>query len=285
MKKLYFSLFCLISFVFYGQTPILTAIVEGHCGGGSKALEIYANGEVDFSLYSLQNQKDGKTTWENTQVLTAFGTVTDGFIYITKDANLTTFNAEFPSVSNANILVSNVIDLNGDDRIRIIEISTTTVIDQYGVEGVDGSGESWEYKHSYAKRIDGTGPDGGFIESNWLIPGKETLHGEGSCHGGPPTIETIMGGMGNFNEGTAAVNRNEIPNFSMYPNPIVNGILKISTLSNSHKKVQIYNVLGKQILSDTITNDELNVSKLMAGIYIIKVIEDGKTTTRKFVIK
>ena len=284
MKKLYFSLFCLISFVFYGQTPILTAIVDGECGGGPKVLEIYATGEVDFSLYSLQNQKDGKTTWENTQVLTALGTVTDGFVYITKDANLTKFNAEFPSLSAANILVSNVIDLNGDDRIRIIEISTTTVIDQYGVEGVDGSGESWEYKHSYVKRIDGTGPDGGFVEANWLIPGKETLHGEGSCHGGS-TIESIMGGMGNFNEGTAAVNRNEIPNFSMYPNPIANGILKISTLSNSQKKVQIYNVLGKKVLSDTITNDELNVSKLSSGIYILKIQEEGKTATRKLVIK
>ena len=284
MKKLYFSLFCLISFVFYGQTPILTAIVDGDCGGAPKVLEIYASGEVDFSLYSLENQKNGEDTWKNTQVLTTLGTVTDGYVYITKDANLTKFNEEFPSLSTANILVSNVIDLDGNDRIRIIENSTTTVIDQYGVEGVDGKDESWEYKDSYAKRIDGTGPDGGFVEANWARPGKDGLKDEGTCHGGS-TIESIMGGIGNFNEGTAAVNRNEIPNFSIYPNPIANGILKISTLSNSQKKVQIYNVLGKQVLSDTITNDELNVSKLMAGIYIIKVIEDGKTTTRKFVVK
>jgi len=284
MKKLYFSLFCLISFVFYGQTPILTAIVDGDCGGAPKVLEIYASGEVDFSLYSLQNQKNGEDTWKNTQILTTFGTVTDGYVYITKDANLTKFNDEFPSLSTANILISNVIDLNGDDRIRIIEISTTTVIDQYGVEGVDGSGEAWEYKDSYAKRIDGTGPDGGFIEANWAGPGEEGLEDEGTCNG-ESTIESFMGGIGNFNEGTAAVNRNEIQNISIYPNPIANGILKIITLSKSHKNVQIYNVLGKQVLSDTITSDELNVSKLKAGIYIIKVIEDGKSTSRKFVIK
>ena len=284
MKKLYFLLFCLISFVFYGQTPILTAIVDGDCGGDPKVLEIYASGEVNFALYSLQNRKNGDNTWGNTLVLTALGTVTNGYVYITKDANLTKFNAEFPSLAAANILVSNAIDLNGYDRIRIIENSTTTVIDQYGFDDVDGSGTSWEYKDSYAKRIDGTGPDGGFIEANWTRPGKDGLKDEGTCNGGS-TIESIMGGIGNFNEGTAAVNRNEIINFSMYPNPVANGILKINTLSNLQKQVQIFDVLGKQVFSKMIRNEELNISKLKTGLYILKVIEDGKSTTRKLVIK
>jgi hypothetical protein len=285
MKNICLLIICFNSLVSLGQTPILTAIVDGDCSGDPKVLEIYANAEVDFSLYSLQNQKNGDNTWGNTQTLTALGTVTDGFAYITKNTNLSTFNTEFPSLSSANILVSNVIDLNGNDRIRIIANSTSIVIDQYGVEGVDGTGESWEYKDSYAKRIDGTGPDGGFVEANWIIAGKDALKGKGSCHGGPPTIESIMGGIGIFNEATAVVYRNEIPDFSMYPNPIGNGILKINTLSNSQKQIQIFNILGKQLLSKTITNEELNVSKLKAGMYILKVIEDGKTAIRKLVIK
>lgn len=199
MKKLYFLLLTvLITTASFGQTPIITAIVDGDCSGGTpKLLEIYALGTVDFSLYSIENQTNANTTWGSTQDLSTLGTVTDGFVYVTASSDFTFLTPNFPSIGSSPVLVSSTMNLNGDDRIRIIETATTTVIDQYGVENVDGSGQSWEYTDSYAKRNNTTGPDGGFIESNWTIAGAAALDNEGTCQSGN-TFESIMGGIATF---------------------------------------------------------------------------------------
>ena len=202
MKKIYFLFTFLIASVSFAQSPIITAIIDGDCSGGTpKLLEIYADGTVDFTLYSLENQTNANTgAFGNALDLSALGTVTDDFVYITTSSDFTILSTEFPSVTfveNSNTLVSNVMNLNGDDRIRIIETSSTTVIDQYGVSDVDGTGTTWEYLDSYAKRLDGTGPDGGFTEANWDIPGASTIDGGGTCQGGS-SFESMMGGIGTY---------------------------------------------------------------------------------------
>lgn len=196
MKKICL-LFCfLISIGAMAQTPIITAIVDGDCTGGTpKMLEIYANGTVDFSLYALENQTNANTSWGVNTPLTSFGIVTDDFVYVSTAADLTILNQEFPSTVGKQVLVSSVINLNGDDRIRIVQ--GITVIDQFGVSGVDGSATTWETTDSYAKRLDGTGPDGGFTEANWNIPGPASLDLQGVCQGGT-AFETLMGGIGTF---------------------------------------------------------------------------------------
>ncbi|GGH35972.1 hypothetical protein IA57_06935 [Mangrovimonas yunxiaonensis] len=197
MKKLYFLFTFLIGLGAFAQSPIITTIVDGDCSGGNpKLLEIYADGAVDFSLYSLENQTNANTTWGNTEDLSSLGTVVDDFVYITTSGSADAIISDFPSLASANVLISNTINVNGDDRIRIIETATTTVIDQYGAEGVDGSGQSWEYADSYATRINGSGPDGGFIASNWNFGGAGALDGLGICQGGTDTFETLIGGVG-----------------------------------------------------------------------------------------
>lgn len=77
----------------------------------------------------------------------------------------------------------------------------------------------------------------------------------------------------------------EIKGLAIYPNPVSNGILKITTFENAKKTVQIFDVLGKQVLSRVIHLQPLNISMLNSGIYIIKVFEKGKVATRKLVVK
>ncbi len=77
----------------------------------------------------------------------------------------------------------------------------------------------------------------------------------------------------------------EIENFKMYPNPVTNGVIRINTLDNAQKSIQIFDILGKKVFSKLIINEELNISKLNSGVYILKVFENGKTATRKLVIK
>ena len=71
----------------------------------------------------------------------------------------------------------------------------------------------------------------------------------------------------------------------VYPNPVTNGNLYITTDNNDTKSVVVYDVLGKQVMKATVTNQPLNVANLNSGVYMVKITEDGKTATRKLVIR
>lgn len=88
-----------------------------------------------------------------------------------------------------------------------------------------------------------------------------------------------------FNNCSLSVNQNSISGLNVYPNPVVNGNLFITSESNEAKQVTIFDVLGKVVINATITNQPLNVNALNKGIYILKIAENGKTATRKLVIK
>ena len=49
----------------------------------------------------------------------------------------------------------------------------------------------------------------------------------------------------------------------------------------------IFNVLGKQVLNTRFSGSKstIDVSTINAGIYILKVTEEGKTATKKLVIR
>ena len=192
MKKIYTLLVVVLAaFTAYNQTPILTMISDGDCAGGTpKVVEIYAQGAVDFSLYSLEIQTNGNTNWVSTENLTALGTVTDDFVYLYGSAAAAIFATEYPSALNT-YGAGGCVNFNGDDRIRIIEDATGNVIDQYGEEGIDGTGIFWEYKDGYSKRVDATGPDGAFVQVNWEY-NNGVLNNEGTCQGGS-SFESILG--------------------------------------------------------------------------------------------
>lgn len=80
------------------------------------------------------------------------------------------------------------------------------------------------------------------------------------------------------------VKENNIAGLKVYPNPVTNGKLFITSDANVEKTVAIYDVLGKQVVNTTAT-DFVNVSNLKGGVYIVKITEEGKTATRKLVIK
>lgn len=77
----------------------------------------------------------------------------------------------------------------------------------------------------------------------------------------------------------------EIVDLSIYPNPVSNGKIYITTKKNSGLNIEIYDVLGKKILSASIFGKELNISKLTAGIYILKIKEGTSSATRKLVVR
>jgi hypothetical protein len=71
----------------------------------------------------------------------------------------------------------------------------------------------------------------------------------------------------------------------MYPNPLKGNTLYFTSTANADMSVQIYDVLGKEVVNSKVMNNTVNVSGLNAGVYMVKVTEEGKTATRKLVIQ
>jgi Secretion system C-terminal sorting domain len=76
-----------------------------------------------------------------------------------------------------------------------------------------------------------------------------------------------------------------IEGFNLYPNPVSNGKVYITSKNDLDKEIQIFDILGKKVLQTTLSSKELNVSNLSPGVYIIKIKEEDASTTRKLIIR
>ncbi len=76
--------------------------------------------------------------------------------------------------------------------------------------------------------------------------------------------------------------------FALYPNPVIdNSQLTIKGLTTSNASVSIHNMLGKEVINSTITNNTVDVSSLTTGIYIVKILEanSNKSILKKLIVK
>ncbi|MUH34259.1 T9SS C-terminal target domain-containing protein [Zobellia amurskyensis] len=77
----------------------------------------------------------------------------------------------------------------------------------------------------------------------------------------------------------------EIPGFKLYPNPAFNDVVNVITRDNQLKQVKVYDVFGKIVLTEQISKSNLNISRLVPGVYVLQVTENKKTSNRKLVVK
>ncbi|KIC01243.1 hypothetical protein OA88_14895 [Flavobacterium sp. JRM] len=78
---------------------------------------------------------------------------------------------------------------------------------------------------------------------------------------------------------------NTIEGFVIYPNPVKDGKVYVQTASTSKKNIRISDMSGKIVFTVQTENKELNIHSLPTGVYIIKVEQDGNTSTQKFIVE
>ena len=100
--------------------------------------------------------------------------------------------------------------------------------------------------------------------------------------GGNFSIDNVVI-TGNIN--TLSTNSNQIEGLKMYPNPLKGNTLFLTSAANADMSVQIFDLLGKEVTKANVINNTINVANLQAGIYVVKITEEGKTATRKLVIQ
>ncbi|TJY37965.1 T9SS type A sorting domain-containing protein [Pontimicrobium aquaticum] len=88
------------------------------------------------------------------------------------------------------------------------------------------------------------------------------------------------------NDGIAAKkNIENIEGLTIFPNPVNNGKVYISTKHNLTKNIEIFDVLGKKVISQVLYGKELKIQDLNPGVYILKIKEGKFSATRKLVVR
>ncbi|WP_033959903.1 T9SS type A sorting domain-containing protein [Psychroserpens jangbogonensis] len=73
--------------------------------------------------------------------------------------------------------------------------------------------------------------------------------------------------------------------FKVYPNPTSLGFVNIASAKNDTISVAVYDILGKEVINETLNNNRLDVSTLNTGVYIMKVTQNNASVTKKLIIK
>ena len=105
------------------------------------------------------------------------GVYTDEFVYIvnSSSASIAAFESIFGTTGDfANVITSGLVTGTGNDRFSLVaaggDLSGT-------LDAIGNPGGSNIYQDSFLYRLDGTGPDGGFVEDNFFGPGNNALDG------------------------------------------------------------------------------------------------------------
>ena len=88
-----------------------------------------------------------------------------------------------------------------------------------------------------------------------------------------------------FDASGLSVNENEITDLVVYPNPVEDNFVTIQSQLEGLREIQIYNIVGKRVLNIRTAENQLDVSSLNSGIYMLKVSINGQSSTSKLVIK
>lgn len=107
--------------------------------------------------------------------------------------------------------------------------------------------------------------------------------GENTVSVPSPSIYFVARSLADINLSSSSFDN--INGLTMYPNPVSGNILYLTSTANAAMSVQIFDLLGKEVLQSNVVNNAVNVSGLNAGVYMVKVTEEGKTATRKLVIQ
>uniref|UniRef100_UPI002621AA16 T9SS type A sorting domain-containing protein n=1 Tax=uncultured Psychroserpens sp. TaxID=255436 RepID=UPI002621AA16 len=156
---------------------VLTAIYDGDLTGGKpKGVELYVLHDIpDLSIYGLGSANNGNASSGVEYTFPADEATEGTYIYVTTDAE--DFNTWFGF--DPTYVEGTATNINGDDAIELFK--NGNVIDTYGVVGVNGDNEAWDYTDSWAYRNTSTGPDGTtYVEASWTYGGREAWDGETS---------------------------------------------------------------------------------------------------------
>ncbi len=214
-------------------------------------VEIYNTdaSSIDISGYILADGNSDRHVFPASTVIPA-----GGFIVVFGGGTPTGFSVLTQTASTGALGLNN----GGDSVILKDDVGTVLITESYGSEG--GNNQSLGREPDFS---------GAFVQHSTITNADPYFS---------PGAENVGSSL--------SVVKNDIEGFAIYPNPVNNGEFMMNSLSNMERSVQIYDLLGKQVYAkNVLPNETVKVMNLNSGVYILKVIEEGKTASRKLVIQ
>ncbi|HBC03341.1 MAG TPA: hypothetical protein DC015_03875, partial [Aequorivita sp.] len=199
------------------------------------------------------------------------------------------------SASSADDKVAWYENLDGQGNFGAQKIISTNANYNRSVfsEDVDGDGDMDVLSISndpnyitWFENLDGQGNFGDqqIVTSNVIYPTSvyaADMDGDGdmdvlSTSGGDDKIAWYE------NLGPLSVAENNLDEFIIYPNP-TSGVLRIGS-AKEIVKLEIYNQLGQLVLENE-RQDTIDVSKIISGLYFLKIYDETKNIILKKVVK
>ena len=109
------------------------------------------------------------------------------------------------------------------------------------------------------------------LGSNW---------GEGTATYGSGDIGT-PGAMNDYTLSIADFNNGSL---KVYPNPTDLGYVNIISANGQSVDVKVFDILGKLVKNETVSS-QLDISNLTSGMYIMNISQNGKSVTKKLIVK
>jgi len=103
---------------------------------------------------------------------------------------------------------------------------------------------------------------GNSSSSNWTSIANVNIYGIPDCEGSTSIYNNSL----------------EDQDLTLYPVPVTNGILTISSTSKRLGIIKVYNLAGQQVLTtngNRLHSKQVNVSQLVKGVYFMKIEEIG----------
>lgn len=86
-------------------------------------------------------------------------------------------------------------------------------------------------------------------------------------------------------EGLLNIDSIDEKQFTILPNPAENGYVDIFSKIDGVRSIRIYDVLGNELMWTELIQDRLDISYLNSGIYILKISQNGRSATKKLIVR
>lgn len=245
-------------------------------GASGKAIHLIANANIaDLSEYGLGSANNGGGTDGQEYTFPVQSVNSGDHILLVRDLTamenyLTTAGYNLWDVVLEDI-GGGAANGNGNDAVELFK--NGAVVETFGdINDGNSSANGWDYEDSWAYKdvLGSTWPNG------WI-------YGDANCTDDTATTfdSTCVYPF------VASLSNNLISarELSIFPNPVTNGIVNINSTLTGKKSVELYDLLGRNVIKTIIDGTTLDVNKLRTGVYLMKITIENKTATQKLIIK
>jgi hypothetical protein len=250
------------------------AITSGSTTTG-KFVHLYANDNIaDLSIYSIRlesNSNNNMLTTTSERFLPAVSASAGDHILLCRTGGIAELTVYFVNLDLFDLVEEGSQPTgNGDDRVGLFKSSS--LIEVYGILGVDGDGTAWEpeffnYLDAWAYKEMGVWTAGGSGCTNT----SDITTFDSNCP--YPFADSSLS--------NTEFSKSEL---SIFPNP-TNGFVNIKTPFSGVKNIQLYDIMGRQVLSTKLNSDVLDVSSVHSGLYLLRISIDDRSSTTKLIIE